>query len=54
MFFSNDYWLFDPNKDPIINLLPETFFFHSVLLILFFIIFFSLISYILYKNMRRL
>ncbi|AUN04718.1 TIGR01906 family membrane protein [Clostridium botulinum] len=53
-FFSNDYWLFDPNKDPIINLLPETFFFHSVLLILFFIIFFSLISYILYKNMRKL
>ncbi len=28
IFFSNDYWLFDPNKDPIINLLPETFFFH--------------------------
>ncbi|ACA45775.1 TIGR01906 family membrane protein [Clostridium botulinum] len=54
IFFSNDYWLFDPNKDPIINLLPETFFFHSVLLILFFIIFFSLISYILYKNMRKL
>ncbi|EQB4341700.1 TIGR01906 family membrane protein, partial [Clostridium botulinum] len=54
IFFSNDYWLFDPNKDPIINLLPETFFFHSVLLILFLIIFFSLISYILYKNMRKL
>ncbi|APH17476.1 TIGR01906 family membrane protein [Clostridium botulinum] len=54
IFFSNDYWLFDPNKDPIINLLPETFFFHSVLLILFFIMFFSLISYILYKNVRKL
>ncbi|NFG14547.1 TIGR01906 family membrane protein, partial [Clostridium botulinum] len=54
IFFSNDYWLFDPNKDPIINLLPETFFFHSVLLILFFIMFFSLISYMLYKNMRKL
>ncbi|EJE7235205.1 TPA: TIGR01906 family membrane protein [Clostridium botulinum] len=54
IFFSNDYWIFDPNKDPIINLLPEAFFFHSVLLILFFIILFSLISYILYKNMRRL
>jgi len=54
IFFSNDYWIFDPNKDPIINLLPEAFFFHSVLLILFFIILFSLISYILYKNMRKL
>ncbi|EHN15437.1 integral membrane protein [Clostridium sporogenes PA 3679] len=54
IFFSNDYWIFNPNKDPIINLLPEAFFFHSVLLILFFIILFSLISYILYKNMRKL
>ena len=54
IFFSNDYWIFDPNKDPIINLLPEAFFFHSVLLILFFNILFSLISYILYKNMRKL
>ncbi|HGG0417483.1 TIGR01906 family membrane protein [Clostridium botulinum] len=54
IFFSNDYWIFDPNKDPIINLLPEAFFFHSVLLILFFIILFSLISYILYKNIRKL
>ncbi len=27
IFFSNDYWIFDPNKDPIINLLPEAFFF---------------------------
>lgn len=54
IFFSNDYWIFDPSKDPIINLLPEAFFFHSVLLILFFIILFSLISYILYKNMRKL
>ncbi|EPY2305065.1 TIGR01906 family membrane protein [Clostridium sporogenes] len=54
IFFSNDYWIFDPNKDPIINLLPEAFFFHSILLILFFIILFSLISYILYKNVRKL
>ncbi|MCR1934286.1 TIGR01906 family membrane protein [Clostridium tepidum] len=54
LFFSNDYWLFDPSKDPIINLLPETFFFHSALLILFLILFFSLICYIFYKNLRNL
>ncbi|EJO5347676.1 TIGR01906 family membrane protein [Clostridium botulinum] len=54
IFFYNDYWIFDPNKDPIINLLPETFFFHCVLLILFFVILFSFICYISYKNMRNL
>ncbi len=32
--FTNDYWLFDPVKDPIINLLPQEFFMHCALLIL--------------------
>ncbi|WP_251862004.1 TIGR01906 family membrane protein [Clostridium sp. Marseille-Q2269] len=53
IFFSNNYWLFDPDKDPIIDLLPETFFFHCLLLILFFIILSSLICYILYKNTHK-
>ncbi|WP_028125041.1 TIGR01906 family membrane protein [Eremococcus coleocola] len=26
LFFANDYWQFDPLKDPIINVLPESFF----------------------------
>lgn len=34
IFFNNDYWLFDPATDPIINALPETYFFHCALLIL--------------------
>lgn len=34
MFFNNDYWLFDPSTDPIINALPEAYFFHCALLIL--------------------
>ncbi len=33
LLFSNDYWLFDPATDPVINLLPEEFFFHCLLLI---------------------
>ena len=28
VMFSNDYWLFDPLRDPVILLLPEQFFFH--------------------------
>ncbi|EOL44136.1 TIGR01906 family membrane protein [Enterococcus phoeniculicola] len=36
VFFNNDDWLFDPVTDPIINVLPESFFMHSF--ILFFIL----------------
>ncbi|SHO52089.1 TIGR01906 family membrane protein [Anaerocolumna xylanovorans] len=34
IFFRNDYWLFDPATDPIINLLPDTYFMHCLLLII--------------------
>lgn len=34
LFFKNDYWLFDPVKDPIITVLPQEFFFHCAVLIL--------------------
>lgn len=33
LFFANDYWLFDPATDPVINLLPAEFFFHCLMLI---------------------
>ncbi|MBL1227018.1 TIGR01906 family membrane protein [Enterococcus sp. BWR-S5] len=36
IFFNNDAWLFNPATDPIINVLPETFFMHCF--ILFFIL----------------
>lgn len=28
VFFSNDYWIFDPRFDPVITILPDTFFMH--------------------------
>lgn len=28
LMFSNDYWLFDPARDPVILILPDEFFFH--------------------------
>jgi integral membrane protein (TIGR01906 family) len=34
IFFTNDYWIFDPRTDPVITILPETFFLHAALLIL--------------------
>lgn len=33
LFFANDYWLFDPATDPVINILPAEFFFHCLMLI---------------------
>lgn len=33
LFFNNDYWIFDYRTDPIILLLPDTFFMHCALLI---------------------
>lgn len=38
IFFRNDYWQFDPDIDPIINILPEEFFFHSALMIVIIIV----------------
>ncbi|MBM7713023.1 TIGR01906 family membrane protein [Enterococcus xiangfangensis] len=36
VLFNNDAWIFDPMTDPIINVLPETFFLHCF--ILFFVL----------------
>jgi integral membrane protein (TIGR01906 family) len=38
IFFRNDYWIFDPELDPIINILPQEFFLHSALLIVILIV----------------
>ena len=34
LFMGDDSWLFDPAKDPVIMILPETFFLHAFLLFL--------------------
>lgn len=49
ILFNNNYWLFDPNLDPVINILPEEFFMHCLILILALIAVCSLICYLLYK-----
>lgn len=52
--FRNDYWLFDPSTDPIINLLPDAFFMHCAIMILALVVLFSVICMMKYKekNMR--
>jgi integral membrane protein (TIGR01906 family) len=51
--FKNDYWLFDPKLDPVINILPEPFFMHAAIGILLLVAIFSLVSYLIYKRVAR-
>lgn len=53
IFFNNDYWEFDPVRDPIINVLPQEFFMHCAILILVLIALFSLILFLCYRKLRR-
>lgn len=49
IIFNNNYWLFDPNKDPIINILPETYFLHCTEFILCFMLICSIILICIYQ-----
>ncbi|WP_124997333.1 TIGR01906 family membrane protein [Clostridium tagluense] len=53
IFFNNDYWLFDITTDPIITILPQNFFFHCSLLIIFSIIIISIALRCIYKSQYK-
>jgi len=54
LFFRNDYWLFDPATDPIIELLPSEFFLHCAIVIITVVILGSIGQAFIYKiNFRR-
>lgn len=53
MVFSNDYWIFDPSIDPVINILPEKVFFHIGLLILGLILIASILMQICYRILNK-
>lgn len=48
ILFNNNYWIFDPIKDPVINVLPEIFFFHEGIFILSIFLVCSLLFFIIY------
>ena len=48
IFFRNDYWIFDPVTDPIINALPEEFFMIELILVIGLLILFALVIKVLY------
>ena len=51
--FSNDYWIFDPNIDPVINILPQDVFFHIGILILAMIFMISILLQISYRILNK-
>lgn len=54
LFFHNDYWLFQPEIDPIINYLPESFFLLMALAILGLWLFsVLLLRFLLYPRLRK-
>lgn len=48
MVFKNTYWIFDPVNDPVINILPEKFFFHCAILIILIVLIGALILKTIY------
>lgn len=51
--FDNDYWIFDPVTDPVINILPDTFFLHCALLILGGVVLGSVVCGLLYRKLKK-
>lgn len=53
LFFDNNYWIFDPAADPVITILPDTFFFHCAAAILLFLLLGCIITGALYRIATR-
>ncbi|HBI91202.1 MAG TPA: TIGR01906 family membrane protein [Terrisporobacter glycolicus] len=51
--FSNDYWIFDPSIDPVINMLPQDVFFHIGIFILAIILIISTLLQISYRVLNK-
>lgn len=52
--FDNDYWIFDPLTDPVITILPDTFFMHCALMILGCVILGSIICGQIYRRHKSI
>lgn len=53
LFFRNDFWIFDYRTDPVITILPETFFMHCFILIVLIIVVFTLLCLIFYRYKQK-
>ena len=53
LFFNNDYWIFHPSTDPVITILPDTFFMHCALLIFGGVLFGALVCAVVYLVLKQ-
>ncbi|MGN1084889.1 MAG: TIGR01906 family membrane protein, partial [Lachnospiraceae bacterium] len=53
LFFRNDYWIFDSVTDPIIMILPDTFFMHCALMIFGGVLLGAAVCAVLYTVLRK-
>lgn len=53
LFFRNDLWLFDPSTDPVIKILPDTFFLHCAIMIILLVILGSISLYVIYHFLKK-
>lgn len=54
LLFRNNDWMFDPLKDPVIKILPDTFFMHCfILLVIIFEVMIGLLMFYRYKKARE-
>ena len=54
LFFSNDYWLLNPQTDPVINIFPQTFFMNCAIMMISLITLFSLLLFLLKHQLLKL
>lgn len=53
LMFSNDYWLFDPARDPVIMILPDEFFFHCAAAVIVCLAAGGIFCEMVYRAVRR-
>ena len=53
LVFRNNFWLFDPSTDPIINFLPDEFFLHCAILIVVLILAAAVLCLNRYKYLQK-
>lgn len=53
IFFDNDYWLFNPNRDPVIKMLPDEFFMHCGIMIVVIVVLQIATLELIYRRWKR-
>ncbi|MBQ4649789.1 MAG: TIGR01906 family membrane protein [Firmicutes bacterium] len=53
IFFNNDYWIFDYRTDPVITILPDTFFMHCGLAIIAIVVIVMAAFEIIYRKQKK-